>query len=49
MTDRLASVDVKDNSTKIQNPQNNFRNGGQVDPKTAIANSPQKNPINPKG
>jgi hypothetical protein len=46
MADRMSPVEVKDNSTSIQNPQNNFRSGG-ADPKTSIANSPQKNPIKP--
>ena len=46
MAEVTDPVKVNDSATPIQNPTNAFRTGGS-DPKTAIANSPQKNPINP--
>ena len=46
MAEVTDPVKVNDSATPIQNPTNAFRAGGS-DPKAAIANSPQKNPINP--
>ena len=42
--DITTPVQVNDNATPIKNPPNHFRQMG-TDPKSAIANSPQKNPI----